>query len=167
MDWNIAKSLHRCSHCDKEFAEEEPYFSALYDAGPEFARKDFCTGCWSSSEGGLREGAFSFWKTEVPKVDEPRRVFVDDNVIFDFFCRLASEEHEPVKRNFRYILGLMLMRKKKLKFKDVVRKDGKEYLVLRRSRTHEEHRVLNPDLSDEEMEQVRNDLTQILQTEVM
>jgi len=167
LDWNVARSQRRCSSCDKQFAEEEPYYSALYDTGTEFERKDFCAECWSAPEAPHRDRAFSFWKTEVPKPDQPKRIFVDDNVIFDFFQRLAAEDEQPVKRNFRYILGLMLMRKKKLKFKDVVRKDGREYLVLRRSRTKEEHRVLNPQLTDVEMEQVKAELTQILETEVV
>ena len=167
LDWNISKSLHRCEHCEKEFSEEEAYLSAIYDTGVEFERKDFCVACWETLEVPQREQAFSFWKTEIPKADEPRKMFVDDSVIFDFFQRLASEDEEPIKRNFRYILGLMLMRKKKLKFKDVAREDGKEYLILRRSRTKEEHRVLNPQLTDEEAEQVRLELTQILETQVL
>ena len=167
MDWNISKSLHRCEQCEKEFAEEEAYFSAIYDSGVEFERKDFCVACWEDHDAPRREQAFSFWKTEIPKADEPRKMFVDDSVIFDFFQRLAPEDEEPTKRNFRYILGLMLMRKKKLKFADVVREDGKEYLILRRSRTKEEHRVLNPQLTDEETEQVRQELTQILETQVL
>jgi hypothetical protein len=167
LDWNITKSLHRCGRCSKEFAEEEPYYSALHDSGVEFERKDFCVGCWEALDAPQREQAFSFWRTEIPKADEPRKVFVDDAVIFDFFQRLASEEDQPTKRNFRYILGLMLMRKKKLKFKDVVREGDKEYLILRRSRTKEEHRVLNPQLTDEEAEQVRQELTQILDTQVL
>jgi len=167
LDWNITKSLHHCTSCGKEFAEEQTYYSALFDTGPEFERKDFCPECWAAEDTPQRGRAFSFWKTEVPRADEPKKVFVDDSVIFDFFKRLAAEEHEPVKRNFRYILGLMLMRKKALKFKDVVREDGKEYLVLRRSRTKEEHRVLNPELTDEEAEQVKNELTKRLETEVL
>ena len=167
LDWNISKSLHRCEQCEKEFAEEEAYFSAIYDTGVEFERKDFCVACWEDHDAPQREQAFSFWKTEIPKADEPRKMFVDDSVIFDFFQRLASEDEEPTKRNFRYILGLMLMRKKKLKFADVVREDGKEYLILRRSRTKEEHRVLNPQLTDDETEQVRLELTQILETQVL
>ncbi len=166
MDWNIAKSEHRCNACGREFAEEEAYYSALYDTGPEFERKDFCAVCWPGSDAAHRESAFSFWKTVLPRQDQPRKVFVDDAVIFDFFQRLAAEEDQPVKRNFRYILGLMLMRKKKLKFKDVVRDNGREYLVLRRSRTKEEHRVLDPKLSEEELLQVRAELSQILETEV-
>ena len=167
MDWNISRSQRRCSRCDKEFAEEEAYYSALFDTGAEFERKDFCPGCWAAPDGSHRGQAFSFWKTEIPKAGEQKRVFVDDAVIFDFFQRLASEEEQPVKRNFRYILALMLMRKKVLKFKDVVRENDKEYLVLRRSRTQEEHRVLNPQLTDEETEQVKNELTTILETEVL
>ncbi len=92
---------------------------------------------------------------------------MDDAVIFDFFERLAPEEGQSLKRNFRYILALMLMRKKILKFNDVVRENDKEYLVLRRSRTKEEHRVLNPELTDEQMEQVKNELKQILETEIV
>jgi len=165
-DWNIAKSERCCAGCGRTFAEEEPYYSALFDTETEFERQDFCPGCWAAPDNAHRERAFSFWRTEVPKADEPRKVFVDDAVVFDFFARLADEEAQPVKRNFRYILALMLMRKKKLKFQDVVRENGREYLVLRRSRTREEHRVLNPELSDGEMEQVKSELTHILETEV-
>jgi hypothetical protein len=167
LDWNISRSQRRCSKCDKEFAEAEAYYSALYDTGADFERKDFCPGCWSAPDGSPRERAFSFWKTEVPKAEEHKKVFVDDAVIFDFFQRLAGEEEQGVKRNFRYILGLMLMRKKVLKFKDVVREGDREYLVLRRSRTQEEHRVLDPKLTEQEMEDVKNELTQILETEVL
>lgn len=167
MDWDIARSERRCTACEREFAEEEPYYSALYDAGEGFERKDFCPECWEAEDSAHRGRPFSHWKTEIPRADQPRKMFVDDAVIFDFFTRLADEEHQPTKRNFRYILGLMLMRKKRLKFKDVVRDNGKEYLVLRRSRTKEEHRVLNPDLSEEELLQVKTELTQILETEVV
>ena len=167
MGWDIQKSERRCSRCSKEFAEEEEYYSALYDTPEALLRKDFCPACWGEPDNADRVAAFSFWKTEIPRADQPKKVFVDDSVIFDFFCRLAAEEDQPLKRNFRYILGLMLMRKKRLKFKDVVHEGGKEYLVLRRSRTQEEHRVLNPGLTDEETKQVQNELTQILETQVL
>jgi len=167
VDWNIAKSERRCARCGRGFSEEEEYYSALYDTGAEFERRDFCTACWEAPDTPPSGEPFSFWKAEVPKADQPKKLFVDNNVIFDFFCRLASEEDQPVKRNFRYILGLMLMRKKRLKLKDVLRQNGKEYLVLRRSRTKEMHRVLDPKLTEEELLQVRAELTQILETEVV
>ena len=164
MDWNISRSQRRCSKCEKEFAEEEEYFSALFDAGATFERKDFCPACWTDT---TKPAFFSFWKTEIPKPEQQKKLFVDDSVIFDFFRKLADDEAEPAKRNFRYILALMLMRKKVLKFKDVAREHDKEYIVLRRSRTQEEHRVLNPQLTEAEMEQVKLELTKILETEVV
>ncbi len=167
MDWNIAESQRCCTRCDCEFDDGDAYFSALYETSEAFLRKDFCPRCWDESDDDQRGRPFSFWQTEVPREEEPKKVFVDTNVIFDFFRQLAEEEHIPVKRNFRYILGLMLMRKKKLKLKDVVREDGKEYLVLRRSRTQELHRVLDPKLSEEELDQVKAELTQILETELV
>lgn len=167
MDWDIAESERRCATCDREFVEGDAYFSALYEAAGAFLRKDFCPACWEEPENPDRGQPFSFWKTEVPREEEPKKVFVDDHVIFDFFRQLADEDDVPAKRNFRYILGLMLMRKKKLKLRDVERRDGNEYLVLRRSRSKELHRVLDPKLSEEELEQVKAKLTQILETEVM
>lgn len=165
MDWNISKSTRRCSQCNKEFAESEIYFSILLDEPAGLVRQDFCSVCWTASS-QPRANQLSFWKTEVPRADAPKKMFVDDAVIFDFFKRLEGEEEDAAKRNFRYILALMLMRKKLLKFKDVKRADGKEYIILRRSRTEEEHRVLNPSLTDEETEQVRIELSRILETEV-
>ena len=163
MEWNISKSEHRCTACEKAFAEDDPYVSALFDQDELFVRRDYCPPCWETAEG--RSGAFSFWRTRVPRRDEDRKPLVDESVVMDFFLRLADTEDEQ-RLNFRYILALMLMRKKKLKFVDARRRDDREYLVLRRPREEAQHEVFNPQLTDEQIEQVREDLSQLLETDV-
>ena len=86
---------------------------------------------------------------------------IDTSVIREFFERLAGEE-DPTKQNFRYILALLLLRKKVLKFATVDRDGERETLVLRGSTTGEEHRVLNPGLSEEQLAAVQVEVDRIL-----
>ena len=158
MDWNITRGELQCSHCGKSFQEDEEYFSAIYDGGTEFVRLDFCTGCSSQAD---REACFSFWKTRVPMKEQEQKKFVDDEVILNFFLRLANEQ-DQLKRNFRYVLALFLMRKKQLKFKDVARSEEGEALVLYSSREQQDYEVAIPQLSEEEIQQVTEEVGQIL-----
>ncbi|GIW75246.1 MAG: hypothetical protein KatS3mg104_0309 [Phycisphaerae bacterium] len=51
-----------------------------------------------------------FWQSVMPQPGvEKKKPFVDDEVLCDLFDRL-SETTEPTKRQFRFVLGLILMR---------------------------------------------------------
>ena len=110
-------------------------------------------------------GVFSFWRARVPGAGEDKKPMLDESVVMDFFLRLSGTDEEK-RLNFRYFLALILMRKKLLKFIDVRRRDDKEYLVLKRPREEQEHEVYNPQLDEEQLEQVREDLSQILEADV-
>jgi len=158
MDWNITRGELQCSHCGKPFEEDEEYVSAIYDEETEFVRRDSCAACSAQID---RSDCFSFWKTRVPVKEQEQKKFVDDEVIFNFFLRLANEQ-DQLKRNFRYVLALFLMRKKQLKFKDVARSEEGEALVLHSSREQEDYEVHIPQLSEEEIVQVTEEVGQIL-----
>ncbi|HUS57843.1 MAG TPA: hypothetical protein VM141_04250 [Planctomycetota bacterium] len=165
MEWNIQRSSRECCSCTKVFDEGTSYFSAIFDRGQQFERKDFCQPCWENSQS---EPVFSFWKARVPTKEEERKLLVDDNVLLEFFGRLKGEQDEQPehKLKFRYILALVLMRKKVLRFVDIVREEGKEFLILRYPREKMDFKVLDPGLTEEEAESVKDDLSQILNVEV-
>ena len=163
MEWNIAKSERRCSRCEAAFVEGDEFTSALFEQGADLIRRDFCPSCWQALAD--RAAVFSFWRTRVPERGDEARLRVDAGVVMSVFRRLAGST-EPKRLNFRYILALMLMRNKALKFIDIRRRGGQEYLVLRSPRDQAEHEVLNPQLSDEQLEQVREDLSQILEADL-
>jgi len=162
MDWNVARPQRVCP-CGHELAENEAYYAALYERGGEFVRKDYCLACWpkAQAEGGI----FSFWKTAVPPKQQKRRLFADDEVLLDFFFRLENAEEEQ-KRHFFYLLGLILMRKKLLKFEDIEVRDDQEFLVLRHPRDDRLVRVPNPKLSDEQIEALKGQLSEVLDFQV-
>jgi len=167
MEWNIQKSSKECCLCRKQFGPGDSLFSAIFDHGQQFERKDFCTPCWGNTH--AQQPVFSFWKTHVPTKEEERKLLVDDNVLLDFFMRLAEQqqaEQPEHKAKFRYILSLVLMRKKVLKFVDIIREDGKEYITLRYPKEKLDFKILDPGLTEEEADSVKDDLAQILNVEV-
>jgi len=166
MDWNIQQPNRECCACGKEFEEGELYFSALFDTGEGFDRKDHCPTCWETA--GAQKQAFSFWKTHAPTKQEDRKLFVDNDLLFDFFLRLSEEKGQQPdhKTKFRYILALILMRKRKLRFVDVVRDNAAEHLILRCPKEDRRFKVLDPGLTEEEADTVKDDLSQILSIRV-
>ena len=162
MDWNIAKSRRVCT-CGRELAENEVYYAALYEQGEEFSRRDYCETCWDKAR--AESGFFSFWKTAVPPKEQKRRLFAGDEVLLDFFLRLENAQEEQ-HRHFLYLLALILMRKKLLKFEDIERTDDQEFLCLRLPREDRVFRVPNPKLSEEQIEALKGKLSEVLDFQV-
>ena len=132
------------------------------DAPESMTRRDYCVPCWSQDNQG---GAFSFWRTQLPRHDAPVRRFVDDEIVLDLFRRLKGHD-EPDKRNFRYVLALLLMRKKVFKFKEVRRSENDDALILTERGSDCEHVVVDPNLSEEQIQQVTVEVGQILNVKV-
>lgn len=150
-------SLH-CAHTGRELKPGEAYFSVLTETPQGFARLDFAAEAWQ----GPPEGSIGFWRSKVPaETGGKRRQIVDDSVVMDFFERLDGAE-DASKQNFRYILALLLLRKKLLKLAGVTRDGDRETLVLRAAAGGAEHRVLNPGLTEQELEAVQAEVQKIL-----
>ena len=162
MDWNISRPQRACA-CGRELAENETYYAALFEQGEGFARRDFCAPCWEKAK--AEGGHFSFWKTSVPPKEQKRRLFADDQVLLDFFFRLENEQEEQ-RRHFFYLLALILMRKKILKFEDIEREAERETLVLRYPSEDRVFRVADPKLTEEQIEALKEQLSQILDFQV-
>ena len=158
MEWNVARGGRHCCKCEKEFREEEVYFSALWEHEDSYERKDYCAECWPQVE---RSDAFCFWRTRRPASEAPQKMLVDDDVIYDFFQRLAEEESEA-KRNFRYVLGLLLMRRKLLRLVDIRSGSDKEMLVLKNRKDGLVFEVPDPALTQMQIEEVTEQLTAVL-----
>ncbi|GAN34542.1 MAG: hypothetical protein DYG83_16400 [Candidatus Brocadia sp. AMX2] len=158
MEWEIKKSSNGCLFCNKEFSEDEEYYSALFDENNTFLRKDFCTPCWNKGKEG---GPFSFWKTKVPKKDKPVQTFINTEVLLDMFMRLEGN-NETHQRNLRYVLALYLIRKKVFKLKSFKRENGEEIITLYYPKEDREFDVFNSNLKEEEIEAITSEMIQLL-----
>jgi len=156
-DYQIQPNSRRCSVTGRELQPGETYFSVLLDEGGRFVRREYSREAWQ----GPPEGAFSFWCGKVPLREQDRRPPVDDDMLLDCFTRLEGQD-EPARVNFRYVLALLLMRRRRLKFEDAETKSGREVLRLRCMQTRAIHEVVNPALSDEETQAVQEEVFKVL-----
>ena len=89
---------------------------------------------------------------------------MDDEVLIDFFIRLKDEQ-ERTRLQFRFVLALILMRKRLVKYEET-RTDGPtEIWRMRLMRDRTVHEVANPRLNDEEIEDVSRQLTAVLHSD--
>jgi hypothetical protein len=163
-DYKIDASTRRCHACGREFAVGEEYYAAVVETAEEdrLQRQESCPACWKPGEGAY----FSFWKTRVPQPDEVKQRgprLVDFGRLMQVFEHLADAEDVPARR-FRYVLALVLMRKRRLKVVESRRLAGGkgEELVLRETGGERRHTVLAPVVTEEEIRSVADRLRDIL-----
>jgi hypothetical protein len=160
--WNIPRPLGVCAATGKAFSPGEICWAAVVIQDGLFVRREYSDAAWNDA---LRKQAFSFWRVKVPDPEEPPvRRLVDDEVLLEFFRRLEGSA-EPDQVNFRYVLGLLLVRRKVFKLADIEHSGDAEYLVLKEKGADALHRVLAPTLTPDAMNAVRQQVTQILNLE--
>ena len=163
-EWEIDKPLGQCYGTGTKIAYGEEYFGALVETDQGLARRDFCADYWQSQ----KPDVFCYWKTKLPYPDQKKQRFVDDEMLMAFFERLENET-EQEKRNFRFVLALVLMRKRCLKYDTTRIEEGKEIWRLRIVGDKSAERrieVINPQLDEEQIEQLSSQIGQILQMEL-
>jgi len=84
-----------------------------HEEGEGFDRLDYSESAWD--DGARPERLFCFWRTTYAPPEAKRQLLVDDEVLMDLFNRLAGDER-PQRIAFRFVLALILMRKRRLKF---------------------------------------------------
>lgn len=128
--YEVARFSGVCEATGAVLEPGERYFAALVEIPEEqiergadgrprpdqalgMRRVDVSVAAW---DGGFRPaGLFSFWKSTVAEPNQKKKLFVDDVVLMSLLVRLADAA-EPERIAFRYVLGLILLRKKLLRY---------------------------------------------------
>ena len=112
--WSIKSRAHVCAVTERHFEDGEAFYTALFP-DPEssgYLRKDFSIDAWENL-GDEVDQAFSFWQTKYLAPVKEEEVEVTDESPEDLLRRLIEEDEEHTE-NARYILAVMLERKKQL-----------------------------------------------------
>jgi hypothetical protein len=160
-DWEVSKPLGQCSGTGKKIKYGEEYFATLMETDEGLQRRDFCADYWQAESPDV----FCYWKTKLPSPDEKKHKFIDDDMLMAFFERL-EEETKQEKINFRFVLALILMRKRRLKYDSSEMQDDKEIWRLRAVGGKETVEVINPHLDEQQVEQLSSQIGEILQVEL-
>jgi hypothetical protein len=157
MDYTIQPNSRRCAITGRELQPGERFFSALVEEDRQFVRKDFSQEAWQ----GPPAGAFSFWTGVVHAGNDKVKPRFDDDLLEECFQRLEGQ-NEQSRVNFRYVVALLLMRRRRFRYETSTMESGIEKMTLRCLRTNAKHEVINPRLSDDEMGQVQEEVFNVL-----
>ncbi len=160
-EWEVDKPLGQCYGTGRKIEYGEEYFGALVEIDEGLQRRDFCADYWESE----KPNVFCYWRSKLPHPDQKKQIFVDDEMLMAFFERLGNET-EQEKVNFRFVLALILMRKRRLKYDATRVENAKEIWRLRIVSEKEIVEVINPHLDEEQIEQLSSQIGQILQTDL-
>mgnify|MGYP000935014903 CR=1 FL=1 len=157
MDYDVQHSDRRCSVTGREFAPGETYYSALVSEAGELKRRDYATEAWQ----GPPEGALGWWKSQVPQPTSTKKHWAPNDVMLDFWDGLAAQ---PEKTDMRYVLTLLLVRRRVFRFEDESRNpQGLETVTVycpRRDATYDVP-VVVPD--DARAKEIQEELAALLQ----
>jgi hypothetical protein len=119
--------------------------------------------CWEAFD---KSALLAHWRGVMPAANSAAKpkVFVDDALLCDLFDRLADTPagDEPGKVNFRFVLGLVLMRKRLLTYELSHATGGQEYWRVRLKGRESSIDLVNPRLDEQQVAQVSEQLGQIL-----
>jgi len=165
-DFNIARSAGQCVRCSKPLTEREQYVAVVVDRGDRFERQDWCLVCWDDPAREPVGEVFGQWRAAAPVREARKKLFVDDDLLMNFFGRLADDPR-PSRQRFRFVLALVLMRKRLLTYSESVKTDdGGETWLMRQRGAGEMHEVVNPRLDEDQIAEVSEQLSEILQGEL-
>lgn len=153
MDYNVKPIGRSCSASGEPLAAGAACYSVLVMENGKLARLDYLEDEWP----GPPENAIAQWRSEVPASREKPANPLDPDSLFEYFERL-SESPNDFQEKMRYVLALLLVRKRRLEI-DGSRVDGEEtFLQLVGTRGEGSYEVKDPDLTDAEIDELQTQL---------
>jgi hypothetical protein len=168
--YSLARPHGKCTVCGRGIGKGEKFTAAVREGGAGLERLDVGAECWETVD---KKPLLAHWRATMPDSEGPARpkVFVDDAVLCDLFERLAEtplgdiaegEGSATAKANFRFVLGLILMRKRLLTYESTHVANGQEFWSVRLKGREQAFDLPNPRLDEQQVMQVSEQLGQIL-----
>jgi hypothetical protein len=163
-EWNIQSRAHACEACAQPFGDRQPYHTLLLDEPPLLRRSDICESCWqkpavAAARGG--SGFISHWQG-VFEVPPPVQDVIQKETA-ETILRKLIEQNDPSHAPAAYILAVMLERKRLLKVKEQLVRDGHRVFVYEQPRTGDIFTIADPDLHLNQLEEVQRDVARLLE----
>jgi len=156
----VARTDGTCSITGRKFEPGDDFYSIVVECESGFERCDIAPEAWE----GPPDAAVCHFKTRMPAKDEPKKTFVDDSLLVEFFKRLGNAT-EDAKLRFRFVLSLILLRKRLLKYESSKQDGEREIWTMRLIKEKKSYPVINPGLGEDEITEVSVQLGAVLSTD--
>lgn len=158
-DWDIKSRGDKCSVTGKEFSEGENFYTLLFHVRDGFRREDLSEEAWQQRNDNIQP--FSFWRS---KFDPPPAAPVETlpKETAEDLLRRYMQENDATHANARYILALMLERKRLLKEIEVNQSASGKTRIYEHVKTGEVFVIPDPELRLDQIEAVQTEVASLL-----
>jgi hypothetical protein len=162
-EWNIQSRAQGCETCSRHFADQEAYHTLLFDEKAGLRRSDVCAACWEKQFAGGhdRKGFVSYWQgvyqAPPPPADPIKRETAET------LLRKLIELNDPQYIPAAYILAVTLERKRLLKIKEQMVREGQRVFIYEQPATGDVFTILDPNLRLDLLDQVQRDVGGLLE----
>lgn len=161
--WSIKARAHQCALTEIKFEDEQEFYTAIFP-DPEssgYLRMDFSLEGWENRPEELMK-PFSFWKnTYEASIMEEKAEVVTKESAEELLSRLIEEDQEHTE-NARYILAVMLERKKLLKETDKQPTPNGILRIYEHRKSGEVYIILDPNILLDQVERVQKEVSELL-----
>ena len=162
QNWSIRSRAPQCALSERPFAEGEVFHTAIY-FDPEtsgYLRRDVAIDAWQQEIAERKP--IAYWRnTYSPTIVEAKPEVASKEGAMALLQRFI-EEDETATENARYILALMLERKRILSPTATKEVDGNKMLFYENKKTGEVFIVRDPDLRLDELAQLQDEVAMLL-----
>jgi len=156
LDFEIRSCSRTCASTGRSLQPGDVYFSVLAVHDAKMVRHDYSAAAWS----GPPEDCIGWWRSRLPTRDQGAPKLAPTDVMLNLFTAL---EDKPAEAEFRYLLGLLLLRRKVLRREDTIQDDkGRELLVVSSPRREEQYELLVAEPDAEQAEALRQQMVNLL-----
>lgn len=156
LDYEIKSCSRSCSATERALLPGDVFFSVLELQDEGFVRQDFCVEAWQ----GPPENCLGWWRSQLPGKDGSKPKLAPTEVMLNLFTALAERAEDL---EFRYLLGLLLLRRRVLRRDDSIQNEaGQEVLLLHCSRRNEQFELVVAEPNAEQAKQLQERMVDLL-----
>jgi hypothetical protein len=162
-EWNIQSRGHACAACQLAFTDKQVYHTLLLDGSPDLVRSDVCEACWQKqiADNANPKGLISRWQgsyiAPTPAVEAIQKETAET------LLKKLIEQNDPRYIPAGFILAVMLERKRILKVKEQIIREGRRTFIYEQAKTGDVFTITDPDLHLNQLEQVQRDVAHLLE----
>lgn len=167
QDWRIRSTNARCEVSGEPFADGEDFYTCIFEdqESDGFVRRDYSLDSWREMRRKMKPAPFSFWKSTYKAPARTSSEEREADTSIEGMLRRFIDEDDPRTENARYILALMLERKKTLIPSDTKETDNRTLLFYEHADNGDVFIVADPGLRLDEIESIQREVVDLLAEE--
>ncbi len=158
-DWTIQTRSHQCAATGRPFTEGESFYTLLFHEKEGFRREDLCEDAFKARNDSREP--FSYWRAKYVPPPPPETEAVNKQTAEDLL-RKYMDETDTGHTSARFILAVMLERKRILKEVEVKRDAGSITRIYEHAKTGEVFIVPDPQLKLAQVAEVQAQVSHLL-----